>query len=315
MSVAITREELSAWSQYVHEICGVFLDQSKGYLLETRLGGLVRETGAASFSELYYKAKSDLSNTLRRKIVDAITTNETSFFRDSAPFDLLRNKLIPELIDRRKRAGARIVPIKIWSAACSSGQEAYSTGIVLKEMLGDLCSYDIRILGTDISDKVVAQASYAHFTRLELERGMPPEKVNKHFVQEGERWKVRDEIRALASFRTINLLQPFTFPSPFDIIFCRNVAIYFTEPDKKRLFQNLGRCLARDGSLIIGSTESIAGLCPEFEPQRHLRTVFYRMKDSTTNSPGLPATPGAGGLNGSFPSNPLRTNGFATTLR
>jgi chemotaxis protein methyltransferase CheR len=314
MSLAITPDELSTWSRYVHEICGVFLDQSKGYLLETRLSGLVRETGAASFSELYYKAKSDLSNSLRRKIIDAITTNETSFFRDSAPFDLLRNKLIPELIDRRKKTGGRIVPIRIWSAACSSGQEAYSTGIVLKEMLGDLSNYDIRILGTDISDKVVAQASYAHFTRLELDRGMPPDKISKHFVAEGDRWKVRDEIRALASFRTINLLQTFSFPTPFDIIFCRNVAIYFTEPDKKRLFQNLGRCLARDGSLIVGSTESIAGICPEFEPQRHMRSVFYRVKDSG-GAPPASSNGNQFGINQRAPSNPLRTNAFATTVR
>jgi chemotaxis protein methyltransferase CheR len=280
MSVAITRDELSVWSRYVHEISGVFLDETKGYLLETRLGGLVRETGANSFSELYYQVKSDLTNALRRRIIDAITTNETSFFRDSAPFDLLRHKLVPELIDRRRQGGARLVPIRIWSAACSSGQEAFSTGIVLKELLGELSNYDVRILGTDISDKVVAQASYGHFTRLELDRGMPPDKVARHFEPSGERWKIRDEIRALATFRTMNLLQPFSFPVPFDLIFCRNVAIYFTEPDKARLFQNIGRCLARDGALIIGSTESITGFCPQFEPKRYLRSVYYQLKGS-----------------------------------
>ena len=277
-AVAITRDELAVWSRYIHEICGISLDESKAYLLETRLGGLLRDSGAASFSELYYRAKADLANALRRKIIDAITTNETSFFRDGAPFELLRQKLIPELVDRRRKAGARVVPIRIWSAACSTGQEAYSVGIVLKEMLGSLTGYDIRIVGTDISDKAVAAASYAQFSRLELERGMPPDKLTKYFVPSAEQWKVRDEIRALASFRTMNLLQPFTFPAPFDLIFCRNVAIYFTEADKVRLFQNLGRALARDGALIIGSTESLTGFCPEFEPKRHLRSVFYQLK-------------------------------------
>jgi len=276
--VSITRDELAVWSRYIHEICGISLDESKAYLLETRLGGLLRDSGAASFSELYYRAKADLANALRRKIIDAITTNETSFFRDGAPFELLRQKLIPELVDRRRKAGARVVPIRIWSAACSTGQEAYSVGIVLKEMLGSLTGYDIRIVGTDISDKAVAAASYAQFSRLELERGMPPDKLTKYFVPSAEQWKVRDEIRALASFRTMNLLQPFTFPAPFDLIFCRNVAIYFTEADKVRLFQNLGRALARDGALIIGSTESLTGFCPEFEPKRHLRSVFYQLK-------------------------------------
>ena len=277
-TISITRDELAVWSRYVHEICGVFLDESKGYLLETRLGGLLKETGATGFSEFYYKIKSDLTNSLRRKIVDAITTNETSFFRDSAPFELLRCKLIPELIDRRRKAGARQVPIRIWSAACSTGQEAYSTTLVLKELLGDMSGYDVRILGTDISDRTVAQASYGHFTRLELDRGMAAGQLAKYFTPSGDRWKICDELRAMASFRTMNLLQPFSFPVPFDIIFCRNVAIYFTEADKVRLFKNIGKCLAKDGCLIIGATESIAGLCPEFEPKRYLRSVFYQLK-------------------------------------
>ena len=277
MSAAITREEMPVWTRYIKEICGIHLDESKGYLLETRLGGLLSEAGATNFSELFYKARADGSSKLRGKIIEAITTNETSFFRDTAPFELLRNKLIPDLIDRRNGSGAR-VPIRIWSAACSTGQEAYSTAIVLKELLGDLNRYDIRILGTDISNKVVAHASYGEYGRLELERGLPRETLSRHFMSSGERWKVRDEIRAMASFRTMNLLEPFSFPQPFDIIFCRNVAIYFTEADKTRLFQNLARYLAKDGCLIIGSTESISGLCPELEPKRYMRSVFYQWK-------------------------------------
>jgi chemotaxis protein methyltransferase CheR len=274
---AITSEELPVWTRYIHEICGIQLDESKGYLVETRLGGLLPEAGASTFSELFYKVRSDSTSNLRRKVIEAITTNETSFFRDTAPFELLRNKLIPDLIDRRGKNGARIA-LRIWSAACSTGQEAYSTAIVLKELLGDLARYDIRILGTDISNKVVAQASYGEYSRLELERGLPRESLERHFTVSGERWKVRDEIRALATFRTMNLLEPFSFPQPFDIIFCRNVAIYFTESDKAKLFQNLGRCLAKDGCLIIGSTESISGLCPDLEPKRYLRSVFYQWK-------------------------------------
>ncbi len=279
MTIAITREEMSVWSRYIHEICGVHLDESKGYLVETRLGSLLAESGASNFSEFFHKARADGSSRVRSKIVEAITTNETSFFRDTAPFDLLRHKIIPELIDRRRAAsaGGRI-PIRIWSAACSTGQEAYSTAIVLRELLGDPGRYDIRILGTDISNKVVAQASYGEYNRVEIERGMPPETLQRHFVISGDRWKVRDEVRAMATFRTMNLLEPFSFPQPFDVIFCRNVAIYFTEANKTTLFRNLARCLARDGSLIIGSTESISGLCPELEPKRHLRAVYYQWK-------------------------------------
>jgi chemotaxis protein methyltransferase CheR len=278
LTPAITTDELPVWTRYIHEICGIQLDDSKGYLVETRLGSLLPETGASNFSELFFKVRSDSTSDLRRKVIEAITTNETSFFRDTAPFELLRCKLIPEIIDRRSKNGVRI-PIRIWSAACSTGQEAYSTAIVLKELLGDLTRYDIRILGTDISNKVVAQASYGEYNRLELERGMPPESLTRHFSASGDRWKVRDEIRALATFRTMNLLEPFSFPNPFDIIFCRNVAIYFTEADKTKLFRNLCRFLAKDGCLIIGSTESITGLCPELEPKRHMRSVFYQWKD------------------------------------
>ena len=146
--------ELTVWSRYIHELCGVYLDDSKGYLVEARLGDLVRETGSHSFTELLAKVRADLTQTLPRKVIDAITTNETSFFRDAAPFELLRSRLIPELIERRHQAGRRPVPIRIWSAACSTGQEAYSTAMVLKEVLGDFRGYDIRILGTDISNKI-----------------------------------------------------------------------------------------------------------------------------------------------------------------
>ena len=278
MIAPITADELAIWSRYIYEISGIYLDDSKGYLVETRLAGLLRESGTGNLSEFFYKTRTDQTHTLRRKVVEAITTNETSFFRDSAPFDLLRYKIIPELIDRRTRSGMRSIPIRIWSAACSTGQEAYSTAMVLKELLADLTKFDIRILGTDISNKAVAQASYGEYTRLELERGLPQEMLVRHFTVSGEKRRVRDEIRALATFRTMNLLEPFAFPSPFDIVFCRNVAIYFTDTDKARMFRNIGKCMAKDGCLIIGSTESISGLCPEFEPKRHMRTVFYQVR-------------------------------------
>jgi chemotaxis protein methyltransferase CheR len=277
MSAVITAEEVVIWSRYVQETCGIVLDQSKAYLLETRLGSLIREAGATGFSDLFYKLKADASQTLRGKVVDAITTNETSFFRDTAPFELLRHKLLPELIDRRSK-GVRPVSMRIWSAACSTGQEIYTIGIILKELLGSFNGYDIRIMGTDISNRAIAAASRGHFSDLEMGRGLPALAAGKHFTREGNEWKIRDEIRALASFRKMNLLEPFAFPAPFDIILCRNVAIYFAEADRKRLFHNFGRCLARDGCLLIGSTESLTGLCPEFVPQRYLRTVFYQLQ-------------------------------------
>ena len=272
----LTRDELTAWIRHIHEICGISLDVFQSYLIETRLGPLLRETDSGNWSELLFKVRG--GSGLRTKVINAITTNETSFFRDTAPFELLRHKLIPKCIDRRGRAGLKPVPIRILSAACSTGQEAYSTAIVLKELLGSFSGYDIRILGLDISDAAIATAGYAHFSRLDIDRGVSEDTLNRHFMPVNERWKVKDELRALVTFRKANLLEPITAPAPFDIIFCRNVAIYFTEPDKIRLFRNLGHILARDGALIIGATESITGLCPEFEPQRYQRAVFYSRK-------------------------------------
>ncbi|MBS1802410.1 MAG: protein-glutamate O-methyltransferase CheR [Acidobacteria bacterium] len=268
---------MSVWSGYIQEICGIHLDHSKAYLLETRLRGVMSESESASFSELFFKARSDLSARLRAKIIDAVTTNETSFFRDVSPFEMLRHKILPELIDRRGTRGQPI-PLRIWSAACSTGQEAYSTGIILRELIGDLSRFDIHILGTDISNKAVAKASYGEYEPFELERGLAPEALSRHFTRSGGKWKIRDEIRAMASFRTMNLLEPFSFPTRFDIIFCRNVAIYFKEPDKAKLFGNLARVLAKDGALIIGATESITGVCAELEPKRYLRSIFYQWK-------------------------------------
>lgn len=277
---ALSSTELSMWSQYVYSICGLQLDGSKGYLIETRLAPLVRETKSTNFAELFNRVKGDATNTLKRKVIDAITTQETSFFRDTSPFDLMRHKLIPDLIDKRTKASipGRPLPLRIWSAACSTGQELYSTAIVMKELLMDMNRYDVRLLGTDISDKAVAQASYGHYSKLEMDRGMMADKMSRYFTADGQSWKIRDEIRALATFRTMNLLEPFSFPMKFDIVLCRNVAIYFSEQDKIRLFKAIARVLAPDGYLIIGSTESITGLCPEFEPKRYLRAVFYQFK-------------------------------------
>lgn len=281
--MAVSLDELRVWARYIYSITGISLDDTKGYLVETRLAGLMRETGSAGYSELLHKVKADATHVLRKKVVDAVTTGETSFFRDTSPFDVLQHKILPDLIDRRRRTfgAGRSLPIRIWSAACSTGQELYSTAIVLKELLGTFANYDIRLLGTDISDKAVATASRGYFNKLELERGMPADKLARYFTAENGMWKIRDELRALATFRILNLLEPLAFPVKHDIIFCRNVAIYFTEQDRTRLFAGLANVLAPDGCLIIGSTESLTGLCPQFESKRYLRAVYYQLKTET----------------------------------
>ncbi len=276
----VSTEELEVISKYVYDISGIRLDQSKAYLVETRLGGIAKELGCDSFLELHKKALLDPSKSVKEKIIDAISTNETLFFRDTGPFDLIQHKILPELIDLRseKTSGLLPIPIRIWSAACSTGQEVYSIAIVLKELLPDLKKYNIKLLGTDISDAAIAQASYGKYNKFEIERGLALDKLQKYFSPNGDTWKIKDEMRAMANFKKLNLMLPFGALGKFDVIFCRNVAIYFSQEDRKKLFDRLADMLDDGGALIIGSSESLTGVSARFEPLRHLRSIFYRLK-------------------------------------
>ena len=280
-SVKVTPEELALFADYISTISGIHLNSGKGYLLETRLAKMLRSTETDNFTDLYKKIRADFSKKLEQQLLNAMTTNETLFFRDRAPFDLLQHKIIPDLIDKRV-PGADInkspLSLKIWSAACSTGQEVYSIGIVLKELLGDTSNHNVTILGTDISDEAITKASYGYYNWVDIERGLPPDKLNKYFHKEDDKWKIDDEIRSMANFNKLNLMNDFSHLGQFDIVFCRNVAIYFPEEKKKSLFNRISKLLKPDGALIIGSTESIATVCPTFESKRYLRSIFYQLK-------------------------------------
>jgi chemotaxis protein methyltransferase CheR len=274
----VSKEELKAFAQYIHRISGIWLDESKGYLLENRLAGMLQDQGCGSFSELLYKIRGDATRALERRLIDQITTGETLFFRDQAPFELLQHKILPDLIDRRGRTSCGPIPLRIWSAACSNGQEVYSIAMVLAELLGGSRNFQVRILGTDISDRAVANASRGIYNRVEIERGLPPDKLRRYFTPEADgAWKVRDELRAMATFRTLNLKGDFSALGRFDVVFCRNVAIYFTDTDRADVFNRLGRVMEPDGCLVIGGTESLSGLCPQYLSQRYLRSIFYQL--------------------------------------
>ena len=278
--IKIHPDEQKVLTRYVQALTGIYLDASKAYLLESRLGDLLTRHKLSSYSELYYKAKGEGAKTLEREIVSAITTGETSFFRDASLFNLLRNKILPDLIDTQARnLGAKgLIPIRIWSAACSTGQEIYSIAIVLQELLGpDLSRYNVRLLGTDISGEAVSRASQGVFNVSEIERGLSQDQLLRYFHKTGESFRVQDELRAMASFEVQNLMGDLSLLGRFDIIFCRNVAIYFQEADKIRLFQKIASVLMPQGTLVIGSTESLAGSCPQWKPKRYLRSVFYQL--------------------------------------
>ncbi|MEJ2038164.1 MAG: protein-glutamate O-methyltransferase CheR [Desulfosarcinaceae bacterium] len=279
-AIKITPPEIDLFSKYIYAISGIYIDASKAYLLETRLGKILETEMCQTYGELYYKSKNDISKNIEKKIVDAITTNETLFFRDGNPFDLLKFKIFPEVFDKRAGAGNTGLssPIRIWSAACSTGQEIYSIAMVLKELLGDVSKFNFYLLGTDISDEAIKQASYGTYNKFEIERGLPRERLQRFFTASGSNWKIRDEIRSMAVFKKLNLMGPLSSMGKFSIIFCRNVAIYFTLEDRKKLFSKLADSLEPDGYLVIGSTESLTGVCPRFIPKRHLKSIFYQLK-------------------------------------
>ncbi|MBI9017173.1 MAG: protein-glutamate O-methyltransferase CheR [Phycisphaerae bacterium] len=271
----VTSEEIQVIAKLVYDLCGVILDQTKGYLIESRLSSVAQEVGCQTFSELYYKARYDHEKALQTKIVDAITTQETLFFRDDSPFEALQHKAIPEMVDSKAKT-AFPKRLRIWSAACSTGQEPYSIGMILSELIPDIHSWDINILATDISDTAIKLASRGSYMAHEIQRGMKPAMLDKYFIQEGTTYRIKDEIRALVSFQQRNLHKPFIGLGPFDIVFCRNVAIYFNPADKKSLFNRIADAMVPEGYLFVGFAESLMDVGTNFVPQHHCRSVFYQ---------------------------------------
>lgn len=277
----------------VNDLCGVYLDENKGYLIENRLGELAQRAGCKNYAELARKARNSNELKLRNQVINAITTNETLFFRDSSPFEALRHKAVPELID--SKAGSLFPKrLRFWSAACSTGQEAYSIAMMLSEMLPDIYTWDINILGTDISDDAVTRASKGWYAAHEISRGLAPTMLNKFFRPEANGWRVKDELRAMVAFQRRNLLESFIGLNKFDVVMCRNVAIYFTPEVRRDLFHRITATMNSDGYLFVGSQESLSDLGPQFAPKAHCRAVFYR--------PALPITSAA-------PARPLASAG------
>jgi chemotaxis protein methyltransferase CheR len=274
----IAPDELLLLAGFVHDRSGIVLDSSKAYLLESRLAPLIREKNAASYRDLHNRALRD--GELANRIIDAISTNETSFFRDQRPFELLKFKIIPDVIDAiSSRPGPAGKTFNIWSAACSTGQEVYTIAVTLHELLGSaMAQYRIKIIGTDIADSAIVQASRGLYSQFEIGRGLPPNLLSKYFLADGANWRVRDELRAMTFFKKLNLLEPFTSLGKFDIIFCRNVAIYFSLPNRKSLFERIAAQLQPHGALLIGATESLFGVTDRFVRREYHNSVFYAAK-------------------------------------
>jgi chemotaxis protein methyltransferase CheR len=234
------------------------LDPSRDYLFDTRLSKLLRNQGMTCLEELVELLKLRRDHALARSIAEAMTINETSFFRDSRPFELLRTDLLPKLIESRRHVRA----LRFWSAACSTGQEAYSLGMLLLEHFPMLAGWKIRIEGTDISGEVVERARAGRYHRIEINRGLPARFVVRYFDHAGEEWVVKPELQSMCNFRRANLCGqqlPFSRSDDrFDLIFLRNVMLYFSLETRRSLLSGIHRILAPDGFLILGSTEQPA---------------------------------------------------------
>ncbi len=272
---SLTTGDIDAVCGLVDELCGICWDESKSYLIDSRLSGIAEQAECANYKDLVRKVRAELVPGLKEKFVDAITTNETLWFRDGSPFEALQHKAIPELIDERS---GTVFPkrMRIWSAACSTGQEPYSIAMTIAGLIPDFDQWDIQILGTDISPAAVEKAKSGMYGELEIGRGMDPERLNRYFLKKGNQWQVNDRIRAKCTFQTKNLHQPFTGMGPFDIIFCRNVAIYFSQEDQHALFNKLADVLSPNGWIFPGSSESLAHVGPQWVAQQHCRANCYR---------------------------------------
>jgi chemotaxis protein methyltransferase CheR len=250
------------------ERSGLDLSSDKQYLVESRLMPLARRAGLPGIAELVAKIKSG-SEALTSDVVEAMTTNETFFFRDKIPFDHLREALLPALV--QARAGRR--SLRIWSAASSTGQEPYSIAMCVKEFAA-LAGWRVEIIATDLSQAVLEKSRAGIFSQFEVQRGLPIQMLVKHFAQVGELWQLNADIRAMVQHRQLNLLQDFSHLGTFDVIFCRNVLIYFDQGTKAGIFDRLARVLEPDGALALGAAESVLGISEAFKPYPDRRGLY-----------------------------------------
>ncbi len=248
------------------------MDSSKQYLVESRVMPIVRRERLSSLDELVLILQRKQSPKLAKDVIEAMTINETYFFRDKSPFDQFRNTILPALIASRQKERK----LRIWSAAASTGQEAYSLAMILEENATKMPGWKIEILGTDLSEQVLEKARKGIYSQFEVQRGLPTPMLLRHFTQIGESWQISEAMRNKVTFRPLNLIADFTSLGRFDIIFCRNVLIYFDTTLKADILARMTRILTPDGFLTLGASESLIGIKTDLVPHADQRGVFVR---------------------------------------
>ena len=256
----------------VLERSSISLESTKGYLVESRLSPLARKCGFSGVADLALELRRTTHGELHERVVDAMTTNETSFFRDLHPFETLQRHVLPEIISRRQQRRA----LHIWSAACSSGQEPYTIAMVLREQFPQLAGWKINIHATDLSREMVERASAGCYSQAEVNRGLPASSLVKHFQRQGLNWVVKPELRGAIEFSQLNLTHSWSRLPAMDVIFMRNVLIYFTPDTKRQILQKAHRQLSDGGVLFLGGAETTLGLHEHFERVVLGKSTIYR---------------------------------------
>lgn len=259
----MTPEDFDLFAVMVKQRSGLVLTREKAYLLESRLLPVARKYNLKSLEDMAQAIRASRSESMITDVTEAMTTNETFFFRDTKPFDLFRKTLLPALLVSR----AARKQIRIWSAASSSGQEAYSLAMICSEEAAKLQGWKIDIIGTDLSREVVERAKTGIYSQFEVQRGLPVTLLVKYFQQlSTDKWQIKENIRQMVQFREANLLLDFGPIGTFDIIYCRNVLIYFDAPTKSRVLEAMSKILAQDGTLLLGGAETVLGISDKFKP-------------------------------------------------
>jgi chemotaxis protein methyltransferase CheR len=268
----VTPDEYDYLRNLLRRRSGLVLTDDKRYLLESRLSPIARRIGAADLSDLVRRLQATPSEGLVAEIVETMTTNESFFFRDKAPFEHFRDFIMPELLSKRQSERR----IRIWCAAAATGQEPYSVALFLSEMGNKLAGWEIEILATDLSTEVLERARSGFFSHFEVQRGLPIQLLLKYFSKAGDEWQIAPQIRAMVEFRPFNLLDDFSCLGVFDVVICRNVLIYFGPDNKKNVLERLATSTAPDGFLMLGAAESVLGLSQRFRPLPNTRCLFAR---------------------------------------
>ena len=274
----MTPEDFEFLSTMVKRESGLILTEDKSYLLESRLMPLARKRELGGLEDLVQLCKKGTDSSLVKDITEAMTTNESFFFRDIKPFDIFRDATLPFFLDRRSTQRS----VRIWCAAASSGQEPYSIGMLIREEAAKLAGWRTEIVGTDISREILEKAKSGLYSQFEVQRGLPIQMLLKYFVKQDDMWQADAALRAMVTYKEYNLLTDLSPLGKFDIVFCRNVLIYFDQDTKGKVLEQISRLMADDGVLFLGGAETVLGVSDKFKPISGFRGVYCKAESDLT---------------------------------